>query len=88
MVPKEYKIYEIKADREALDLKIEIPYLTDMKVTVLDNVNKEVQKLIDEKGFPSGVYNIKCRLINAQPGNYRCNMETRDFIYVSDFEIK
>lgn len=88
LIPKEYKIYEIKADRESLNLNVEIPFSTDLLVKILDNEDKEIEKLIDEKKFPAGVYNIKLRLKNPHPGKYKCQMETNDFVYETDFDIK
>lgn len=85
--PKEYKIYEVKVNEGTLDLKIEIPVSTELKVKILDNGDNEIQKLIDEKNFPRGIYNIKCRLDNNSAGKYKCNMETKDFIYETDFFI-
>ncbi|MCX7877276.1 MAG: hypothetical protein N2510_01395 [Ignavibacteria bacterium] len=85
--PNEYKIYEVTVKEGMLDFKIEIPVTTELKLRVLDPEGNELQKLIDEKSFPKGVYNIKCHLNSRSSGKYKCNLETKDFIYETDFFI-
>jgi hypothetical protein len=95
LLPFEYNISDthIKKDKEnpknyILKVDLEVPVLTNLKLSVTDSAGEEVMKLIDDQAGSSGVYRIRWEMEDYPLGRYWYEFTTVYFIYRKDFFIK
>lgn len=67
---------------------LEVPVITELRLSVTDSTGEEIMILIDDQRVSSGIYRVRWEMENFPPGKYWCEFTTEHFIYRKDFFIK
>jgi len=95
ILPFEYNISDthVKKDKDnpknyIVRVGLEVPVITELRLSVTDSTGEEVMILIDEQKVNTGVYRLRWEMEDYPPGRYWCEFTTEQFIYRKDFFIK